>query len=127
VNLLLDTHVVLLAFGDLGRLGPATRAALVDRRTYVAVSSATMWEVEIKRAIGKLRAPADMAERCSARGYDELAVTWAHARRAGRLERHHDDPFDRMLVAQALEEQLTVVTVDQRFAAYDVAVMSAAA
>lgn len=127
MNLLLDTHVVLWAFGDPDRLGEATRAAIVDPRNAVAVSAATVWEVEIKRALGKLDAPDGFAALCRERGFEELAITFEHAELAGQLPRHHDDPFDRMLISQSLTEGCTVVTNDARFAAYDVRLLSAGA
>ena len=88
------------------------------------MSAATAWEVAIKRALGKLDAPDDLRRTLLLCGFDELPITVDHASVAGALPRHHDDPFDRMLVAQALVEGLTVLTVDPRFAAYGVDVLS---
>lgn len=126
MNLLLDTHVALWMLSAPSRLGPRTTAALIDRRHFVHVSAVTVWEVEIKRAIGKLRAPDGFGELCHSRGFDELAITFDHAERAGRLPAHHGDPFDRMLIAQALSEDLRLVTADAAFAAYGVATLDPA-
>jgi PIN domain nuclease of toxin-antitoxin system len=87
------------------------------------VSAATAWEIEIKRALGKLDAPDDLADALAAGGYRPLPVSILHATIAGRLPPHHRDPFDRMLVAQAKLEGLTIVTGDRRIAGYDVPVL----
>jgi PIN domain nuclease of toxin-antitoxin system len=121
VNLLLDTHVALWALADPdAHLGPETLAALRDRRNAVAVSAATVWEVEIKRAIGKLDAPDGFAAECLDRGFDELPITFDHAAAAARLPLLHSDPFDRMLIGQASVEGYRIVTLDRAFADYDV-------
>lgn len=125
MNLLLDTHVVLWAFADPATLRGEVRDAITDPRSTVLVSAVTIWEVEIKRALGKLRAPDGLADLCATRGFDELAISHRHAELAGRLPRHHDDPFDRMLVAQAIDERLDLVTADRAFAAYDVRIVAA--
>lgn len=125
MNLLLDTHVVLWAFGDPERLGPKTRAAIIDPRNVVAVSAATVWEVAIKRALGKLEVPVGFAALCVERGFESLDITFAHAETAGSLPRHHDDPFDRMLIGQALTEGFDIVTVDPAFDDYDVQTFNA--
>ncbi len=126
MNLLLDTHVVLWAFGEPGRLGRKTRAAIIDPRNTVAVSAATVWEVEIKRALGKLEAPTGFAALCVERGFESLDITFAHAETAGSLPRHHDDPFDRILIGQAVIEGFDVVTVDPAFDDYDIHTLNAA-
>jgi len=88
------------------------------------VSVASMWEIEIKRAKGRLTAPPDLAERAVGEGFEPLSITMEHAREAGRLPPHHDDPFDRMLVAQARVEGLTLATADARLAAYELPVLA---
>ncbi len=123
--LLLDTHVVLWAFADPGRLRPEVRELITDPRHTVFVSAVSIWEVEIKRALGKLRAPGGLGARCVDGGFDPLDITFEHAAVAGQLPMHHADPFDRMLVAQAVVEQATIVTADAAFGRYDVAVLEA--
>ena len=125
MNLLLDTHVLLWAFADPDRITPRVREAIVDPRNLVAVSAVTIWEVEIKRALGKLTAPPGLAALCAERGFDELSVTHEHAEVAGRLPLHHSDPFDRVLIAQARVEQFDLVTSDGVFDQYDVRLLSA--
>ena len=125
MNLLLDTHVVLWAFGEPDRLSHKVRDSIVDPRNGVFVSAATVWEVEIKRQLGKLDAPAGFAALCVERGFEELPISFTHAQTAGSLPRHHHDPFDRMLIAQALVEHYDVVTADERFGDYGVRILSA--
>lgn len=125
MNLLLDTHVALWALSSPERIAPEVREMLSDPAHAVHVSAATVWEVEIKRAIGKLSAPDGFAGECVDRGFDPLPIDLAHAERAGRLPPHHTDPFDRMLIAQAVEEDLVLVSDDRALAAYDVRTMAA--
>lgn len=125
MNLLLDTHVVLWAFSDPETLSDAVRDAIVDPQNVVAVSAATIWEVEIKRAIGRLTAPPGLTALCAERGFEDLAITHEHAELAGSLPRHHDDPFDRMLIAQAMIENYDLVTADRTFGRYDLRTISA--
>jgi PIN domain nuclease of toxin-antitoxin system len=84
-----------------------------------------VWELAIKVAIGKMRSPGDLPVQIAHHRFDPLAVTVDHAVWAGGLPLHHGDPFDRMLIAQAQLEGLTIVTRDSRFAAYDVALLPA--
>lgn len=123
--LLLDTHALLWWLADDPALSAEARRAIGDADTQVAVSSASAWEIAIKRALGKLVAPDDLEEQIDANGFVPLPITISDALSAGDLPRHHDDPFDRMLAAQALSRGLTVVTRDRRFAAYRVDVLSA--
>jgi PIN domain nuclease of toxin-antitoxin system len=122
-SLLLDTHVVLWAFSEPARLSASVREAIADPRNVVVVSSATVWEVEIKRAIGKLNAPAGFGRECTERGFDPLDITFAHAEAAAALPPIHADPFDRMLAAQATIEHLELVTADSVFERYGLRVV----
>jgi PIN domain nuclease of toxin-antitoxin system len=110
-----------------GALGERARDVVLNRRNRVAVSAATIWEVEIKRALGKLVAPDDLTEQLATHSFTQLPIRWEHAVAAGRLPAHHRDPFDRMLIAQAMLEDLVVVTSDESFAAYDVRTLDALA
>jgi PIN domain nuclease of toxin-antitoxin system len=121
VRLLLDTHALLWALAAPARLPRATAAAIRNPSNAVYVSAASVWEVAIKVALGKLKADLDVIVRSVAEvGFEELPITLAHARRVFALPPHHRDPFDRMLVAQALEEGLTVVSRDPSLGAYRV-------
>lgn len=123
MRLLLDSHVFLWWLADDGRLSAAARAAIVDSRSIVHISAATIWELAIKAALGRLdTGGADLAEEIAANGFVELPISARHAAAAGALPRHHDDPFDRMLIAQARTEELVLVTRDRAFRAYEVAI-----
>jgi PIN domain nuclease of toxin-antitoxin system len=125
VRLLLDTCAFLWWLADDRRLGRRSRAALADPAARVFVSAATVWEIAIKSALGKLDAgSADLAGEIVANGFRELPVSACHAAAAGALPRHHEDPFDRLLIAQAAGEGLTVVTRDPAFAPYGVPVLA---
>ena len=125
MTLLLDAHVLLWWLGDDGQLSAEARAGIADPLTRVWVSAVTAWEIGIKRALGKLTAPLDLLGQLQHEGFDELPITSADALHAAALPRHHDDPFDRMLVAQAQRRDLTLVTRDARLRAYGVAVLRA--
>lgn len=122
MTLLLDTHVLLwLAAGD-PRLGAEARAAVVAGRPQV--SAISLWEVAIKTAAGRLRAPG-LRQTLDDAGVVELAFSSRHAWAAGELPLHHRDPFDRALVAQARVEGLVLVTADTSLHRYDVALLDA--
>ncbi|NIZ90769.1 type II toxin-antitoxin system VapC family toxin [Kineococcus rubinsiae] len=120
MSLLLDTHVLLWWLADDERLPERMRAAVADDEQEVLVSAATAWEMSIEAALGKLTAPDGLREELQRQGFTELAVTVEDGLAAGALPRHHDDPFDRMLIAQAARRGLQLLTVDRRFGDYDV-------
>ncbi len=124
MTLLLDTHIVLWWLVDDPTLSEDLKAKL-DHEPDVYVSPATLWEVTIKQAIGKLKAPDDLPEHISRSGFRELPITFEHAVAAGRLPLIHRDPFDRMLVAQARCADLTLVTRDADIQKYEVSVLLA--
>jgi PIN domain nuclease of toxin-antitoxin system len=125
VSLLLDTHVLLWWLSDDRSLAKATRVTIADPETVVYVSAVSAWEIGIKKALGKLSAPDDLGDQLRAGGFSELPITIADGLLAGALPRHHDDPFDRMLVAQAQRHGLAVVTRDPTFSTYGIAVLDA--
>ncbi len=125
MRLLLDTHVLLWWLANDPSLKPAARSAIADSDAEVFVSAASAWEISIKRALGKLEAPTDLVTELERNRFEPLSLTVAHAEAAGALPRHHDDPFDRALVAQAQAEELVVVTRDPRFALYQVGTIAA--
>jgi PIN domain nuclease of toxin-antitoxin system len=122
VRLLLDSQAVLLTMTAQSRIPRKASAAIGDPRNVVFVSAATPYELEWKRAIGKLRFRhvADWSQTLQDSGYQELQISVQHSHRAALLPRHHRDPWDRLLVAQALTEDLTLVTGDANIAAYGV-------
>lgn len=117
---LLDTRILLWWLADDRRLSADVRG-LITTAPIVVVSAASAWEIALKRALGKLRAPADLAAVVARCGFSPLPITLQHAEAAGALPRHHHDPFDRMLIAQAEVEGLVIVTLDDRFRDYGVA------
>ena len=124
MNLLIDTHVLLWAVDNDPSLSPAARAAITDGRNIVFVSAATAWEIAIKKALGKLQAPTDTyLEELRHHRFTPLDITTEHALTVETLPPHHADPFDRMLVAQAQVEKLTLVTRDVRLHAYSVPII----
>lgn len=116
-SLLLDTHVFLWWRTTSGRIHPAAREAIAQADV-VFVSAASAWELAIKQALGRLELPDRFAAGVEESGFEQLVVTFDHAERAGALPLHHRDPFDRMLLAQAAAERLTIVTHDRRFEPY---------
>ena len=125
MRLLLDTNSVIWWLGALPQLGNAARDAIGDDSNEVYVSAVTACEMSIKTVIGKLSAPGDLEERIVADDFTALPVTIRHGVVMRDLPPHHHDLFDRILIAQALCEGLTVVTADRRFAAYDVPLLDA--
>jgi len=122
MTLLLDTHVALWAITGDAALGEE----FLDRLRHdpdIFLSPVSLWEITIKQATGKLAGPADLAERVRDMGFRELPVTHVHAIAAGHLPPLHRDPFDRMLVAQAATEGLTLASRDMSIALYDVDVL----
>ena len=124
MRLLVDTHVLLWWLADDDRLPEGPRDA-VNTAQEVRLSTASVWEIAIKRKIGRLQVPEHYLEAVDAGEIDLLPITAQHAEIAGALPRHHDDPFDRMLVAQAKTDDLTLVTADRRLTEYDVPVLLA--
>jgi PIN domain nuclease of toxin-antitoxin system len=129
VRVLLDTHAYLWWLADDADLSYEARDLLADPRTTAYVSAASVWEIAIKAKLGRLRLKGvvAMAEVVEVAGNEflELPIRARHAAAAGALPRHHDDPFDRMLVAQAQVEDLVLVTRDGKLGAYDVQIVEA--
>jgi PIN domain nuclease of toxin-antitoxin system len=124
VSLLLDTHVVLWWLTDDDTLTDELKGVL-DHEPDIYISPAILWEVTIKHGIGKLTGPADLPELVRDCGFKGLPILGAHAIAAGRLPLHHRDPFDRILVAQAQVEKLTLVTRNPAIRKYDISILEA--
>jgi PIN domain nuclease of toxin-antitoxin system len=120
VRLLADTHAALWLLDDDKRLSPRADRLLTDPANEVLLSAAVVWEVSIKRSLGKLDAPDGFARQLLDGGAVALPVSIDHAEAVGSLPWHHRDPFDRLLVAQAQLEDATLVSHDQRLRAYGV-------
>lgn len=119
MRLLLDTHIVLWWAANARLLRDDIRTA-IQVADDVYISAASVWEAEIKRSQGKLSFPSSFADVLAKNGFHELPITMEHAEVTAKLPMHHRDPFDRMLVAQALFEGLTLVTADRHLARYGV-------
>ena len=118
MRLLLDTHIFLWAVSGSPLLRAAARR-LIESADEVHVSAASIWEVAIKARLGKIKAdPHELAAAIQPSGFLELPVRATHAAAVRQLERHHSDPFDHLLIAQALAEPLRLVTTDKLLAKY---------
>jgi PIN domain nuclease of toxin-antitoxin system len=123
-KLLLDTHLLLWWLREDKRLDEKTKALINDPANLIYVSSASIWEAAIKRASGKLEFTTEkLFHVLKSQGIIEVPVTIQHALIAGKLPPYHQDPFDRMLVAQALQEGLTLVTHDNQLKYYEVPII----
>lgn len=121
MRLLLDTHVLLWWFEDDSRLGDLHRVLVTDVNNHLYLSAVSLAEIAIKSAVGKLKASVtEIEDAASRQGFMSLPFVAPHARRLAELPLLHRDPFDRMLVAQAQEEGLTLLTGDEAMAHYDV-------
>lgn len=120
MNLLLDTHTLIWALENHPALSGNARDAIIDGHNMVFVSSASAWEISIKKTMGKLKAPDNLAEEIKFHRFTPLNMNFDHAKLAGELPDIHKDPFDRMLIAQAIIEKLTLVTRDSKIAKYNV-------
>lgn len=125
MNLLLDTHTLIWALENNPALSGNARDAIIDGANMVFVSSASAWEISIKRTMGKLKAPGNLLEEIELHRFTQLNMNFDHAQLAGELPDIHKDPFDRMLIAQANIEKLTLVTRDSTIAKYDVDILEA--
>ena len=121
MRLLLDTHVLLWWLQDSPSLTKSARQLVSDPENVVFVSAVTHWEIWLKQSLGKLRVPRDFEDRLGAEGFESLPLTASHTREIASLPWHHRDPFDRMLIAQALAQSLTLVSNERLFDRYGVA------
>lgn len=129
MKLLLDTHILLWYLEGHPNLPETQRQQIEDRRNQVAVSAVSLWEMTIKIAIGKLELMDDLAtveNTLLQQGIRILPIQTAHLQRLLGLPFHHRDPFDRLIIAQALAEEMTLVSDDAAFAAYPVSLLQAA-
>lgn len=125
MRLLLDTHTFLWWLSDWDRIAEPARKAIADPKNEVFVSAVSGWEIGIKKAKGRLATPDSLVAIVEEKRFEHLPLTFAHAERAAALPSRHRDPFDRMLVAQAQAEGMTLVTRDSRIPLYAVRTMPA--
>jgi PIN domain nuclease of toxin-antitoxin system len=124
MRLLLDTHAFIWWIEDDARLSSAARVVLQDRANGVFVSIASIWEIAIKVGVGRLRMPTDLraflADQVARTGFSVLPIAFDHVVAVHALPQHHRDPFDRLLIAQCRQEDLSLVSRDGKFARYNV-------
>jgi PIN domain nuclease of toxin-antitoxin system len=125
VNLLLDTRVLLWWLGDDPQLGQAAREVIAQPDNLVFMSAVSVWEIVVKKSVGKLDVPDELQEVLDSQPFHYLDMTAEHAFKVGELPLHHRDPFDRLLIAQSLVDGLTLVTGDSNIKKYDVPVLEA--
>ena len=124
MRFLVDTHALLWALGEPSALSPAARDAIADPSNLIVVSSASLWECAIKASIGKLDLPEDFFDSIPEAGYEVMPIRISHLNVYRTLPMHHRDPFDRMLVAQARAEALTLISRDLDIAKYDIEILA---
>ncbi len=120
MSFLLDTHILLWFLENDSKLSTQVREVIINPKNIIFVSAISAWEISIKQSLGKLIAPNNLEEALGFSRLEVLAMKLAHAIKVSDLPMHHKDPFDRMLIAQALVEGLTIITVDHKFKLYDV-------
>ena len=125
MNILLDTHVLIWALENNPGLSDSARESITRAGNMVFVSSVSVWEIAIKKAMGKLETPDNLQQEIALHRFTPLQINYDHAELAGKLPDIHKDPFDRMLIAQAIIEKLTLVTRDKAIAQYDVNILAA--
>lgn len=127
MRLLLDTHTFLWWVGDDEALSKKARAAIADRENECFVSIASAWEMSIKLSLGKLKLPGPIdqfvPEQLLTNGFVQLPIEFRHAAKVASMPFHHRDPFDRLLIAQAAEEKMAIVSADRDFKKYAVRVI----
>lgn len=124
MKILLDTHVLVWWMFDAKELTKHFREHIANPANLIFVSAATVWELRIKSALGKINLPNDFVSILETEKFENLSVTWRHADAVKSLPMHHHDPFDRMLIAQAQMESLALMSHDAMIAKYDVAVIA---
>ncbi len=123
MNFILDTHVFLWWLDDNRLLSKQARDVISDTDNIIVLSAVVIWEIRIKQALGKLEITPDFYRIAKQQGFEILSITAHHADKVGELPMLHRDPFDRMLIAQAMEEGLTIITHDRAFTSYPLPIM----
>jgi PIN domain nuclease of toxin-antitoxin system len=123
MQLLLDTHALIWWLTKVPILSAQAQSAIANPDNLVFVSAASAWEIAIKQSLGKLKAPDDLVEQIEKKRFKSLAINVEQALMVKKLPLHHQDPFDRILIAQAKYLNLTIITRDRKFDYYDVNLM----
>lgn len=125
MSYLLDTHTLLWWLDNNPTLSASAREAIANPKNLIVVSAVSAWEISIKKAIGKLQAPCDLKAAIKRNRFEPLPISIEDGLEAGALPNHHNDPFDRMLIAQALRNRLTIITRDDQFEQYTIPLLRA--
>lgn len=120
MNYLLDTHTLIWALENNPTLSKNARDAIITGENIIFVSPVSAWEISIKQATGKLKVPNNLYDEIKLHRFTELKINFDHAQLAGNLPDIHKDPFDRMLISQAIIEKLTLITRDKQIHQYEV-------
>lgn len=123
MKFLLDTHTLIWWLTNEPTLSQKARKAIADPDNLVFVSAASAWEIAIKKSIGKLNAPDDLAAQIETKDFQPLPIDISHALYVEKLPLHHSDPFDRIIIAQGICEKMKIITRDRKFDAYPVGVL----
>lgn len=123
MNVLLDTHVLIWVLENNPKLSGEAKKTIINGKNMVFVSVVSIWEISIKKAMGKLDVPDNLAQEIEQHRFTLLDINYDHAQLAGELPNIHKDPFDRMLIAQTKIEKLTLITADKVINKYDVKVL----
>jgi PIN domain nuclease of toxin-antitoxin system len=115
---LLDTHILLWWLANDPRLSKTARICIANPAHKIFVSAVSIWEIAVKKSLGKLSVPDNFIAATAKAGFEALPVTFAHAMRVVSLPLHHNDPFDRLLIAQALEQGFVLITQDEKVHQY---------
>ncbi|PKG99134.1 type II toxin-antitoxin system VapC family toxin [Paraglaciecola sp. MB-3u-78] len=124
-RILLDTHTLIWWMNGDQALGEFALEFIANENNQVYVSAASVWEMSIKRQLGKLECPVDLDSVIESLGFSKLPISIFHSEQAGQLPIHHKDPFDRMLIAQAQAEGLQIITKDEHFPSYGISLIDA--
>jgi PIN domain nuclease of toxin-antitoxin system len=123
VKLLLDTHTLIWWLTNHPTLSQAAKKAISNQDNLVFISAASAWEIAIKKSLGKLTAPDDLEIQIESNNFQPLPITITHGLAIEKLPTHHNDPFDRIIIVQAICESMTVVTRDKKFRLYNVPIL----
>jgi PIN domain nuclease of toxin-antitoxin system len=123
MKILLDTHILIWWLSEASRLSQTEIDLITDSDNFIFVSAATAWEIAVKKMIGKLEAPDDLPAALAVNNFLELPITIEHSQKLYQLPLHHNDPFDRIMIAQAISEDLTFMTRDAKIALYDIRIV----
>lgn len=124
MKLLLDTHIILWWLMEDKRLTPNLFDAIADPENMIYISAASVWEITIKKQLGKLKCPDNLIEVIAQSDFIELPINFKHSETIAKLPEHHKDPFDRMLIAQAYCEQLILLSNDTKMLNYNIPIMA---